>query len=132
MDFILGNLKFHRIDNLKNLDSIKDDDFWNIEMPMVIELVHRYIRDIESKITILTSGYAEVVDITNRQCFVVLGCMFLGILPKQMHEEQVHFGDLMTRREVDNTYPAKAFVRIEKLKCIIAYFKHIARNEKLL
>ena len=36
MDFILHNLKFHKIDNLHNLDLIKDDDFWDIELPATI------------------------------------------------------------------------------------------------
>ena len=38
----------------------------------------------------------------------------------------------MTIREADSMNPAKAIVRREKLKCIISYFKHTVKNEKLL
>ena len=77
----------------------------------MLELTYRHIRDIECKVNILAQGYAEVSDITRRQCFVILACMFLGILPKQMHEQQVNLGDLMTIREWDNTDPVKMLVR---------------------
>ena len=77
----------------------------------MLELTYRHIRDIECKVNILAQGFAEVSDITRRQCFIILACMFLGILPKQMHEEQVHLGDLMTIREVDKTNPIKMLVR---------------------
>jgi hypothetical protein len=92
MDFILENLKFHKIDNLNNLKSIKDDDFWGIGLPAMIELTYAHIKDIEATLRILVSGYSEVVEVSRRQCFVVLACMFLGILPRQMHEDQVSLG----------------------------------------
>jgi hypothetical protein len=44
MDFILDNLKFHRIDNLRNLDLIKDDDFWSIEILPMLEMVAHHLK----------------------------------------------------------------------------------------
>ena len=77
---------------------------------------------------ILPAGIQEVIDLPRKECFVILACMFLGILPRQMHEDLVHFGQLMTIREGDT----KAFPRQEKLKCIMAYFKGVARDPGLL
>ena len=58
----------------------------------MIELVHRHMGEIAAKVKILTSGCQEVVDLTRRQVFLILASMFLGILPKQVHEDSVHFG----------------------------------------
>ncbi len=44
IDFILSNLKHSKIDNLKNLEQIKDDDFWGHELPFVIEMAYKNIR----------------------------------------------------------------------------------------
>ena len=54
--------------------------------------------------------------------------MFLGILPKQMHEDQVHLGGLMTIQDMDHHNPAKMLARREKLKCLIAYLKHTVKD----
>ena len=61
MDFILDNLKFHRIDNLRNLDLIKDDDFWSIEILPMLEMVAHHLKEIQACVRILTCGCPEVV-----------------------------------------------------------------------
>lgn len=62
-------------------------------------MVHRHMGDITGKINMLTRGSQEVIDLTRRQIFLILASMFLGIFPKQVHEDCVHFGELMTIRE---------------------------------
>jgi hypothetical protein len=57
--------------------------------------------------------------------------MFFGILPKQVHEDSVHMGDLMVLRQDD--LPNKISTRTrEKLKCFIAYFKAVTQNKEFL
>lgn len=89
---MLSNLKYHQIDNLKNLAAIDDDDFWDHELPLVIEMTYKHIGEIDCSVRLLPSGSQEVVDISRLQVFVILGCMFLAILPKQLHESNVNFG----------------------------------------
>ena len=44
MDFILGNLRYSRINNLHNLGLIKDDDFWGITMIATLEYLTHHIK----------------------------------------------------------------------------------------
>ena len=84
----------------------------------MLELTYRHIRDIECKVNILAQGFAEVSDITRRQCFIILACMFLGILPKQMHEEQklltTHCG---VKNQITSTFTLQAIMCPFKASC---------------
>jgi hypothetical protein len=56
--------------------------------------------------------------------------MFLGIMPKQVHEEGVSFGELMVLRE-NELSPARAVARREKLKCFMTYFKVMTKSDHI-
>lgn len=92
------NLSHHGINNLKNLENIEDDDFWCFGLPFVFQRIQKKISIIDNSIRLLPTGLQEVVNISREEVFVILSCMFLGILPKQVHEENVSFGELMTKR----------------------------------
>lgn len=47
---------------------------------------------------IFHTGSMEVATLSRLNVLVLLGSMFMGIMPKQLHEEQVSFGELMTLR----------------------------------
>jgi len=79
----------------------------------------------------MNAGFQGVIDLTRMQAFLILVCMFFGILPKQVHEDCVHMGDLMVIRQ-DDYFPNKTLTKREKLKCFIAYFKAVTHNKELL
>lgn len=56
LDFMLDNLKHHRIANLNNLKLIEDDDFWSLWLPIIIELIHNNMRCIEAKVHVIPQG----------------------------------------------------------------------------
>jgi hypothetical protein len=51
-----------------------------------------------------------VIDITRLDVLLILASMFIGIMPKQSHENCVSFGELMQLRE-NEYYPLKAKAR---------------------
>ena len=65
----------------------------------MIVLVEVHLQEIAHKVRVLNEGVQGVLDLSRMQVFLILACMFLGILPKQVHEDCVHMGELMTVRE---------------------------------
>lgn len=57
--------------------------------------------------------------------------MFLGIMPQQFLEESPTFGYLFAHIEVENDSHLKNILKIEKLKCYLAYFKTMINNQHL-
>lgn len=48
-----------------------------------------------------------------------------------MDNSTVSFVELMALRPIDSKYPAKAVVRLEKLKCVVNYLKFMNKNEEI-
>lgn len=96
--FIEGNLRFHKIENVKHLESIKDDDFWSFTMIKLIRILIDELSKSEYIFKIFHTGSTEVATLSRLNILVLLGSMFMGIMPKQMHEDQVSFGELMTAK----------------------------------
>jgi len=89
---MLKNLRHHGIPNLENLNRIDDEDLWSQTIPDMIDIVLKNLRILRANVKILTVGTQEVIDLNRMEIFLILASMFLGIFPKQVHEDCVHFG----------------------------------------
>lgn len=85
MRFIEGNLRFQNVKNLRQLDSIDDDDFWCLTMPKLIQILLTDLPKMQCKYLRLLANSCQVVDITRLEALVLLGSMFMGIMPRQPH-----------------------------------------------
>lgn len=71
------------------------------------------------------------ITLSRQQIFLLIASMFLCIIPPQMDNSIVSFVELMALRPIDYKYPAKAVVRLEKLKCVVNYLKFMNKNEEI-
>lgn len=81
--FIEGNLRFQKVENLRQLDSIDDDDFWCLSLPKLIQILLAELPKMECKYLRLLANSSQVIDLTRLEVLVLLGSMFMGIMPKQ-------------------------------------------------
>ena len=123
-------MRFHRTENIINLERIDDDDFWGLALPKLIQLLLAHLPKLGGSIRILPTEMNRVIKINRLEALLVIGCMFFGIMPKQYHEETVSMGELMTLRQ-NELNPAKAEARRAKLRCFMTYIKVITKNEQL-
>lgn len=59
--YLLKNLKFHQVDNIDNLKQIKDDEFWNMIVPRMLQIVITRISDIAGRIRLLPAKSETIV-----------------------------------------------------------------------
>jgi hypothetical protein len=130
MAFIESNMRFHKTENIKNLDLIEDDDFWGLALPKLVQLLLAHLPKLGCSIRMLPPEMSRVVRVTRLEALLIIGCVFLGIMPKQSHEEGVSMGELMTLRQ-NELNPARAEARKAKLRCFMTYIKVMTKNEQL-
>lgn len=104
--FIMDNAKYEGITNLKNLQRIEDEEFWNRTVPILLEYAEddKKQKSIASNIRMLVPTKNEVLSLTKAQVFMVLVNMFLCIFPKQTNRKTSHYNfvQLMTVTEKDS------------------------------
>ena len=93
--FIASNLQEHGFENIKNLEAIEDDHFWFISLPELIGFLKNSLPSLKF-FPIIKAKSQGMTDLDRWEIMCLIGCMFLGILPRQAHEETVTFGELMS------------------------------------
>ena len=103
--FILENAKYEGVTNLRNLQKIDDEEFWNRTVPTLLEYAEedRKQRSISSKIRMLIPKKNQNLSLTKAQVFMVIVNMFLCIFPKQTNRKTSHYNlvQLMTITDKD-------------------------------
>jgi len=82
-------------------------------MSRIIGLILQGADEINSCIEMLSQKYkTQDVILSRKQIFLLIGCMFLSILPPQMNNELVSFAYLMTINDKDNRNMDKSKIRL--------------------
>lgn len=131
LKFILENAKREKIKNIDNLSKLDDEDFWNLTMLEILELASNIEMQklISSNVQMLIPNSNFTVKVSKAQIFITLIDMFLCIFPKQTSRKDhsiFNFGKLM---EIDYDNLAKSNMKLEKLKCIVNYFKILIKRD---
>lgn len=64
MAFIEGNLRFHKVENTRNLDLVTDDDFWGLTLPKLIQLLLKHLPILGCRLPLLQTGSSQVIEVT--------------------------------------------------------------------
>jgi hypothetical protein len=100
---VAQNAKYSRIRDLKNLDRIPNDEFWSRVVPTMLEYVNdeRVQKKISACVEMLPRKQSKVVSLTKFQVFLILTNMFMCIMPRQSHTNNLSFCHLMSSKEHD-------------------------------